>query len=1100
MAIILKRNFGGIPPDDFLPEVRRRAASFSGASDFIYIVPTRRRVRELQRELVTGVTFGKLPIYTLELFAHELFMMMSTGRRVISPSMQGMIVGRVLSEGEYRFFKYASFRPGARKGAAPVGTIKKIVDQIGYLEENGITPEDYRSMASVAEESERLKLEEFYRIYREYISQLGDRLVDSAGILSLVNERLAASRELLDLRFPGNLTAFVEGFYNFKKPELDFLHLVSWDERFAFLVKLDCNESNGNLFRTMISTSNDLAVRGFQLQEKSQITGSPSGREISDFLSLNLFRDDPPAEKVDMRGQIFEAGVRDTLREAEFVTEKIKEIVQRDPAQKLDRICVASYLPQNYTGIFREVFRKYRVPANITDRFTLESNGIVNAILSFIDIKASDYERVTLMRAITNRMLTVSDEFGADRAGGVIYDAARICRFERGLRNFRDSIDSKLEFMKRLGSSENDDGAGEAMRNADALVKARKILDEIESRLAGLNGILSPEDFRKKIKRLVNELGVHGNIVKLDPGGIPTEIVERDARALAAFFEVLDEVVEVETERSGERLSLPIWLESLRAALSLTRFNVRQKYGYGVYVTSLDEIRGLEFDYLFIVGLNEGELPAKYNPEIFLPLRSQDENRETEPFLQRHLFYQAVSSFKKELYLVYPVQREEVKLFRSSFIDALNAVADITQLKEGAGESRTKNIYDIHQLIEADSAIEGAREKIASDESSAKLLPPNLNRCIRAEAARYRGDSESEFAGRITEPELVSDLSERLAKRVFSAAQLESLSRCGFQFFAGRILGAAEMPEIETSLSPIERGAVLHKILYKFYSELSNRKNLAGAKEELDLLLSVAREVLDGLGIWSDGSFGRDLFEVERDTILGTKDSAGTLELFLAKVQSKLTEYGFQPKSFEVGFGMKGGDGEVHAAPVEIGGVQVRGKIDRIDAGPNGLMIFDYKTSARNATHQDVIREKISPQLLIYMNALSKLMESAEAAEQVSGAAFISINRERLIKEDSGSKLIDFIVREDAAGLQFNKTFESIRKTTSTDGYPASMKRLLEETESFVKQKVGSARSGRFNLTQFPPVKVCVYCPYIEACRIKLGSEGADAEENGSGS
>ena len=1095
MSIILSRNFDGEPIGDFLREVRKRSVTSSGVYDFIYIVPTRRRVRELQRELVAGTTFGKLPVYTLELFAHELFSMMTTGRRVISPSMQGMIAGRVLGEGDYRFFKYASSRRGARKGAAPVGTIKKIVDQIGYLEENGVGPDDYRTLASAAEESERLKLEEFYIIYREYLAQLGDKLIDSTGVLSLVNHKLADSRELLDAGFPGKLTVFVEGFYNFKKPELDFLRLVSSDKRFAFLVKLDCNQSNENLFRTMISTSYDLSVRGFKVHEELATSGMQAGSETIDYLATHLFRDDPPKGRIDLRDRVFEVGVRDRLREVEFVTEKIKEIIRLDPAQKLDRICVASYLPQNYSGIFREVFRKYRVPANITDRLTLESNGVVNAILSFIDIKTSDYERVTLMRALTNRMLALSDEFGAGRAGSIIYDAARLCRFERGLKAFRNSIESRLEFMKKLGPSETDDDAGGTMRDFDTLAEALKILEGVESKLSEFNGNLSPAEFRKNLRRLVFDLGIQRNILGVEAGRTSTEITERDARALSAFFEVLDEVVEVEAQRSSEKLPLPIWVESLRAALSLTRYNVRQKYGYGVYVTSLEEIRGLEFDYLFIVGLNEGELPSKYDPEIFLPLKSQRENRETEPYLQRHLYYQAVSSFRKKLYLIHPLQREEVKLVRSSFIDAMIEVADITQLKDETDDAHTRNVYEPHQLIRAESAIIGAHEIIAADESAARLLPPNLSRCLRAETARYRGDNESEFAGRITDSESISDLGEKLSKRVFSAAQLESLSKCGFQYFAGRIIRAVEVPEIETSLSPIERGSVLHRILYRFYSELSNREEPGGTKEELDLLPSVAREVLDGMGMASDGSFGRDLFEVERDAILGTPDLPGTLELFLAKVQSKLTEYGFRPKRFEVGFGMKGGGGEIQEDPVEIGGVMVQGKIDRIDSGPDGFVIFDYKTSARNATHQDVIRDKISPQLIIYLNALSKLMETADAPGHVAGAAFISINRDRLMKAESGSELIEFMVREKTGELQFNRSFESTRKTPSTAGYPNNMSDLLNETAVFVKQKVESARSGRFNLTEFPPAKVCVYCPYVEACRIKLRSEGAEAAE-----
>lgn len=1096
MAIILKRNLDGVPGTDFYEEVKRRAAAAArtGRYDFIYIVPTRRRVRELQRELVKGVTFGKLPVYTLELFAHDIFSASASVRRVISQSMQGMIVARVLSEGEFKFFRYASFRPGARKGVAPIGTIKKIVDQIDYLEENGITPEDYQTMASAAQESEKLKLEEFHRIYAGYLRQLGGKLVDNAGVLSLVNRTLSEDRGILRKKFPGSLTVFVEGFYNFKKPELDFLRLVSSEKRFSFLIRLDCNESNRNLFRTMISTSADLSARGFSTEGSAADAGKSGVESAAEFLASNLFGDDPPFRRADMREKVSVVEVRDSLREAEFVAERIKEIAKRNPGQKLDRICVASYLPQNYSRLFREVFRKYRVPANITDRYTLESNGVVNAILSFTDIKAADYERVTLMRAVTNRVLTLSGEFGADRTGSILYNAARLCRFERGLRSFRDSIEMRLEFMKNIGASDGEENADKLARDTDILVKARRILGMIDSKLSPFNGLLSPEEFRDRMKKLVTDIGIHRNIVRVDTGGISAEVIERDARALSAFFDVLDEVVDVEMERGGDKLPLAIWLESLRSALSLTRYNIRQKYGYGVYVTSLEEIRGLEFDYLFIVGLNEGELPAKYDPEIFLPLRSQEENRETEPYLQRHLFYQAASSFRKMLYLVFPSRRDEVKLARSSFIDSLEEVAHVSTLTDQADRTTGWDIFEVHKLIEADSALRGARERILTDRIASSLLPPNLERCMEAEAARYRGDNESEFAGRITDPSIAAELGDRLGKRTFSAAQLESMSRCGFRYFSERILGIADVPEIETSLSPVERGAVLHKILYRFYSELAENKKNSGDNEQLELLLSIGREVLDGLGISSDGSFGHDLFEVERETILGTAETPGTLELFFRKVHSKLLSYGFQPENFEVAFGMKGA-AEGYESPVEIGGVPVRGKIDRIDSAANGLTIFDYKTSGRNATHGEVIRQKISPQLIIYLDALDKLAGAGDTGDKVAGAAFISINRNRLIRSEDGRDLIEFIVRDDAGKLQFNKSYESNRKTPSSAGYPETMDRLLAETESFVKEQVQTAKSGRFNLTRYPQ-QVCEYCPYIEACRISIArTEAGEAEE-----
>ncbi len=1090
MSVILKKNFVGNEGGDFTASIREKVSrsSRSGKYDFVYIVPTRRRVRELQRELVDDLVFGKLPVYTLELYAHEIFSRLNDGKRLISPSMQGMLVSEVISGGEFSFFKYASYRPGARKGVAPIGTIKKVVDQIDYLKENGITPEDYKYLVSASEESERHKLEEFVRIYSGYENGLGDELVDSSGLLSLIDSRLASSKEVLNEIHPDRCTFFVEGFYSFKKPELEFLRHLSARKDFSFLVRLDCDNRNDNIFRTMLVTSDELVGRGFKRQEGEAYPSDGHELSLRDYLALNLFSDETPKNKLDLKGKVSVVSVRDSLREAEFVAEKIRDILKENPEQSLNRICIASYLPQNYSGIFREVLAKYGIPGNITDRYTLESNSAVNAVLSFIDIKTTDYERVTLLRAVTNRMLSVSDGMNTSEAGSVLYAAAAACRFERGLKNFRESIDARLGILRGLSKEEGDEDAGRITHEIETLVKAGKLIGAIETKLAYFNRDLAPDEFRDAAGLLISDLRIYENIVRLNVKGVPTEIVERDARAMSSFREVLDEVVEIEKVRGSKPLPVEIWIESLRAALSLTRYNIRQKYGFGVYVTALEEIRGLEFDHLFIVGLTEGELPTKYVPEIFLPLNVQKENRQMQPYLQRHLFYQAVSSFNKSLYLIHPVQSGEVRLIRSSFIDAFTDIADVSRVDEASSEPGAVDVYNIQQLIEAESVCRDFQE-VVRDNDAAGFLPANLERCKAAESPRYEGVRESEFAGKLTERELIDKIDAELSGRVFSAAQIESLARCGFQYFVRRILQVAEVQDIETSLSAMERGAVLHSILHEFYDELSKQGKLGESKEELSLLIAVGRRILDQLGIH------HDLFEVERSAILGTKSVRGTLELFLSKVQSKLSEYGFMPERFEFGFGMKGGEVD-DLGPVRIGDVSLRGKIDRIDSNQNGLTIFDYKTSYVNPAHREVIGDRISPQLLMYLKALDEIMSSTGEKGIVAGAAFLSLNRERLLGAADGKDLIDFIVRDDGGELRYNRSFGSVQKTRSTAGYPKSMPDLLKETESFVNRKVHEARSGRFNLTTFSREKVCAYCPYIEACRIALTGERLEVSES----
>lgn len=1105
MAIILTRNFDGEAKEDFAAEVKRRAAisCVKGSYDFIYIVPTRRRVRELQRELVGEIVFGKLPIYTLELFAREVYAKLRVGRRIISPSMQGIIVSEILAKDDFKFFRYLSFRPGGRKGVAPAGTIKKLVDQIDYLRENGILPEDYENLLVAAEKSERHKLEEFLRIYEEYEKSLGDKLIDSAGLLSLMNHEVAGMQEIINENFPGNLTFFVEGFYNFKKPELEFLRILSSQKDLSFLIKLDCVEANENLFKTMLRTASELTARGFKKIDNLQSTII----NPHEYFASNLFTVEPPAVKLDFKEKIFVTGARDKLREIEFVVERIKEIVKDNPGQKLDSICVASYLPQNYSQIVREVFSKYRIPANVTDRFTLESNSVINAILSFIDIRLADYERSALLRAITNRFTVVSGSLTPSAAGSIIYNAALLCKFERGLRSFKEAISSRLELLGKLSSEELDEDEIQTRRNAETLKQAQAILESVENKLAPFDREMMPFEFRSAMISLLNSLRVYESIAKINARDVPAEIVERDARALSAFLEVIDEIVDVETQKGNTKIELDIWMEELRSALSLTRYNVRQKYGYGVYVTSLEEIRGLEFDYIFLVGLNEGELPTKYAPEIFLPLVSQKENREMQPYLQRHLFYQSIGSFRKELYLVHPLRTDDVRHMRSSFIDAVQEIADFTNIDDSKNEEHSRSIYNIQQAIEASPKI---LESIGSE--NARLMPSNLKRCKKAEFSRYEDNRESEFHGKIREKDSIKLLTGMFAGRIFSAAQLESLARCGFQYFVRRLLHIAEVPDIETSLSAIERGAVLHRILFRFYAELSKTNRLNNAKDELELLLEIGKHILDELGI------RHDLFEVERETILGTSGVKGTLQLFLEKVQSKLSEYGFQPMNFELGFGMpvtnrnlahSEKENKEDIPPVKVGNIFLRGKIDRVDADSNGLTIFDYKTSSIIPAHKDVIGDKISPQLVLYLDALSQLMSENKLVQMsegllpedpvgkgnVQGAAFISINRDRLMSADDGKDLINFIVQMDGSELRYNPTFGSGRKLSAAEEYPKSMEELLTETESFFNEKVSEATMGRFNLTEFSFDRVCTFCPYSETCRTALSGERFSSEE-----
>src|SRR5205807_3914085 len=86
-----------------------------------------------------------------------------------------------------------------------------------------------------------------------------------------------------------------------------------------------------------------------------------------------------------------------------------------------------------------------------------------------------------------------------------------------------------------------------------------------------------------------------------------------------------------------------------------------------------------------------------------------------------------------------------------------------------------------------------------------------------------------------------------------AATQLETYGLCPFKFFGERILGVREIeePEAVETITPLDRGALLHDILDRFFSQLVRDGLVPVRTEGLDecrrRLRTIADEVWRGL-------------------------------------------------------------------------------------------------------------------------------------------------------------------------------------------------------------------------------------------------------------
>jgi ATP-dependent helicase/DNAse subunit B len=345
------------------------------------------------------------------------------------------------------------------------------------------------------------------------------------------------------------------------------------------------------------------------------------------------------------------------------------------------------------------------------------------------------------------------------------------------------------------------------------------------------------------------------------------------------------------------------------------------------------------------------------------------------------------------------------------------------------------------------------------------------------------GNNEMPGYGGIIAPELKPDEMkslEAMKNRIYSVSQLEMYGKCPFQFFAKRILQLNVIETIEEELTPIERGTILHEILFEFYVERRqagkpqlaqcSEKDFAEAVEELRQL---ATRKLNELLV-------SDLFwDIEKEMIIGFKTQRrGVLKEFLEKERESTLETA--PVYFEVGFGGKTGSRRKsdpvlsYEEPLRFGTVRMRGKIDRIEIGPSEFGIVDYKTGKTLVSRKE-IDEGISLQLPVYLHAVETLLrEKKNQALEPAGGIYYQLRSPVGRKLGLGSK--EYNKKAFVAGPTSGGLVEDM----------SALRTIIGQAIDIVNGYVENISKGIFPLTTPDKIdRVCTYCDYKKICRIQ---------------
>lgn len=323
-----------------------------------------------------------------------------------------------------------------------------------------------------------------------------------------------------------------------------------------------------------------------------------------------------------------------------------------------------------------------------------------------------------------------------------------------------------------------------------------------------------------------------------------------------------------------------------------------------VQVTEAHRLRGRRFDAVVVMGLTAKEFSPEKPPTLIgILLRSLgDDARLDERLAERMLFYTLVTRARKKLVLSREASDERGDAIRpSAFWDEV------------------LDLYCDRTRCDADQTLAISRRTGTDLAAIAPAFTPGRTRmrkrCDAAVVAPTRGT--------MSDPGILED---SLADHEYSASEIESYLACPYRWFVQRALRPTEM---DVTFGARERGTYAHGLLKAFYDEWHARGHARVEPE----LLDEAMELFSG----DEESRGA------RERVSGTAEEVAAAKAARWARTIVADDAGFLPAFAPVGHEVP--FGTAHGVPLELGGVRLAGRIDRVERGPAGVVAIDYKSS-----------------------------------------------------------------------------------------------------------------------------------------------------------
>lgn len=1017
-------------------------------NELLLIVPTNRKIRYLKRDLVSkspNKSASKLYLHTFATFVEQIFKgnnFQSTN--VLSEATAAVLINKSFKDVKLKYFSNY-------KDEIPRGTLERIKNVISEYKLNGITPSRLLSEANKLEGSEKLKAIDITNVYQNYSNACKQLKVYEIG--DIYSEVLSFEQNEFESRFKLSFneisTIIINGFDEFTIPEIEIINLTANLIGINLFVLFDYYNYNPTLFSHLDKCYENFIEKGFEeIEDISLIQFNEYQTRIRNKLFSLKENHLPALSEI----EVVQITAQSSEEEIILIAKEIKNLIIEKNVS-VDSIAVVFNLISDHSIILRDVFHQFGIPFNLTDRFSLSESQPIIALINFLEILQNNFYYKNIFRALTGRWIKLD---GLDLSN--LLRVSSNLKIVSGYKNWLESIERTIEEIK-INSIDDYN----RFLPVEFYTKAKDDIENIFAVLSPFKENKNISEFRDDLIKLVFTLDLPNRIINDHP-----EHIEKNVKAVTVFIDTIRELFDLLSLEYGveKRFSLSFFISQIKTALLFTRYNIKERHANGVLVTSVNEIRGLKFDYVFIGGLVDGKFPTRYQPEIFFSgSYKKDEYRHI--LEDRYHFYQTLCSVSKCLYLTNACKDDKKEFTPSTF---LNDFSRLFTAKVKSSVDYSNLVYNKSELLKYAASLDLEKDKQRFEEFG--LSHEKIKSEIAIDKLRLENPfAKSAYTGFISN-QLNDKANEKLQEQKltqYSASQLEEYAKCPFQYFAKRILQLEILEEPTEEIEAFELGSLVHSILFEFYKTVKEKNiSLSNCSNEVfneaeELIFSIAEKKVEKMHISSSMIF------LEKEKILGVDGNRKISILYKFLEQERTNTDGYIPHNFEVEFGQfKKSTND--SKDFLVSDVKVRGKIDRIDInkGNNLIKIVDYKLGGKKPLKKD-LESGLSLQLPLYLYASKKLIDAELNIDSIPALAIIYSLK--LNKDEFGEKKIHL----------------SNSRKPDEDELLKSNEELIKICNEFIPIYVDRITNGIFSLSQLEDreSKVCRFCDFKTICRIQ---------------